>query len=293
MPRTVMAGVAFAALLVVPLVVASIGARTDAATATTPTLVPPSVAALPADVVSYCHRTNSVINPYNLLTTDADAVIGHGHDGHTGPIFLRSTEGRRQVGRHHPAVRLRRRAGALSGAELARRGRTYSTPAAQSTRRSIRSARIVDNDRRGHAPLSQRRPRQDQRRYLVPSTSTSTTTPAGAVTTTSAPSPSSTTTTKPGQSSTTSSAGSPRPPPLWPPVRAVRLRPQLRRPTAHRCPLLRRHRLDPPPVEALAPGEVLSEPPLQGRVRCRPGGSVLVRLGVLSEDQVRAVFKGK
>src|SRR3954452_24112486 len=87
MPRTVLAGVACAALVVVPLIVASTGARTDAATATTPTLLPPAGGVLPNDKVSYCHRTDSVINPYNLLTTDADAVMRRGHDTHTGPIF--------------------------------------------------------------------------------------------------------------------------------------------------------------------------------------------------------------
>src|SRR4051794_11799633 len=37
--------------------------------------------------VSFCHRTNSVTNPYNLLTTDADSIIQQGHGSHTGPIF--------------------------------------------------------------------------------------------------------------------------------------------------------------------------------------------------------------
>src|SRR4051812_28188238 len=87
MPRIVMAGVAFAALLVVPLVVASTGGRTDAATATTPTL-PPGAGILPApDKVSYCHRTADILNPYVLHTTAVDSIVTQGHGGHTGPVF--------------------------------------------------------------------------------------------------------------------------------------------------------------------------------------------------------------
>ena len=37
--------------------------------------------------MTFCHRTNSVSNPYNLITTDADSIIQQGHSGHTGPLF--------------------------------------------------------------------------------------------------------------------------------------------------------------------------------------------------------------
>ena len=90
MRRAVALGAAFAVLLAVSLVVGSAGARTDAATATTAvdtTLVPPSAGQLPEEQVSYCHRTTSVIVPYVLLTTDADAIIQRGHGSHTGPVF--------------------------------------------------------------------------------------------------------------------------------------------------------------------------------------------------------------
>src|SRR4051812_18378930 len=39
------------------------------------------------DRVSFCHRTASVSNPYNLITTDADSIVKQGHGDHTGPIF--------------------------------------------------------------------------------------------------------------------------------------------------------------------------------------------------------------
>ena len=38
--------------------------------------------------VSFCHRTDSVKNPYNLVTTEADSIMKQGHGSHTGPVFL-------------------------------------------------------------------------------------------------------------------------------------------------------------------------------------------------------------
>ena len=54
-------------------------------------------------------------------------------------------------------------------------------------------------------------------------------------------------------------------------------------PTAAPVPLV------PRPVEALAQGEVLSDPPPNVVAFVVVPGAVLVRLGVLSEDQVRAL----
>src|SRR3954451_2799933 len=46
-----------------------------------------SAVAASGDQVSFCHRTASVTNPYNLITTDADSIVKQGHGDHTGPIF--------------------------------------------------------------------------------------------------------------------------------------------------------------------------------------------------------------
>lgn len=46
-----------------------------------------SAAAASGEPVSFCHRTASVSNPYNLITTDADSIVQKGHGDHTGPIF--------------------------------------------------------------------------------------------------------------------------------------------------------------------------------------------------------------
>jgi hypothetical protein len=47
----------------------------------------PSSAKAVSEQVSFCHRTASVNNPYNLITTDADSIVRAGHGGHDGPIF--------------------------------------------------------------------------------------------------------------------------------------------------------------------------------------------------------------
>ena len=82
MPRVVVVCVALFAFLGVSLLVSPAGALSQVTT--TP---PPIAAQQPADKVSYCHGTASLINPYNLLTTDVDSIITHGHGSHTGPIF--------------------------------------------------------------------------------------------------------------------------------------------------------------------------------------------------------------
>jgi hypothetical protein len=45
------------------------------------------VGAAPQSKVSFCHRTSSVQNPYNLKTSDGNSIINQGHGDHTGPVF--------------------------------------------------------------------------------------------------------------------------------------------------------------------------------------------------------------
>jgi hypothetical protein len=40
-----------------------------------------------SDNISFCHRTDSVTNPYEEITTDPASIIQQGHDGHDGSIF--------------------------------------------------------------------------------------------------------------------------------------------------------------------------------------------------------------
>ena len=49
--------------------------------------------------------------------------------------------------------------------------------------------------------------------------------------------------------------------------------------------------MDPPPVNALAPGESLPDPPPRVLAYVIAPGNNLVRLGLLSPDQVRALFR--
>src|SRR3954469_22350328 len=46
-----------------------------------------SAARAAGEQVTFCHRTASVTNPYNRITTDADSILKQGHGDHTGPIF--------------------------------------------------------------------------------------------------------------------------------------------------------------------------------------------------------------
>ncbi len=85
MRRTVVLRVALVPLLAVSLGVAFQGARIEAATTTSS---PPGVEQQPAaEKVSYCHRTASVVNPYNLKSTAVDSIVKQGHGSHTGPVF--------------------------------------------------------------------------------------------------------------------------------------------------------------------------------------------------------------
>ncbi len=85
MRRNVAVCVALFASLAVSLGVALQGARAEAATTTS---TPPGAAQQPAaEKVSYCHRTASVVNPYNLKTTAVDSIVKQGHGSHTGPVF--------------------------------------------------------------------------------------------------------------------------------------------------------------------------------------------------------------
>ncbi len=39
------------------------------------------------DQITFCHRTDSVTNPYRVITTDPASIIKRGHDGHEGLVF--------------------------------------------------------------------------------------------------------------------------------------------------------------------------------------------------------------
>jgi len=39
------------------------------------------------DNVTFCHATNSVTNPYVVITTDPDSIVKQGHGEHDGPVF--------------------------------------------------------------------------------------------------------------------------------------------------------------------------------------------------------------
>jgi len=47
----------------------------------------PNAGALGNTRVTYCHRSDSVENPYVEHSTDADSIIKEGHGDHTGPVF--------------------------------------------------------------------------------------------------------------------------------------------------------------------------------------------------------------
>ena len=88
MRRVASRGIAFVAVLAVSFVGTAAWARTEA-TATAPpqpTTGPPLVAQQP-EIVSFCHGTTSVANPYDVETTTVDSVVEQGHGSHAGPVF--------------------------------------------------------------------------------------------------------------------------------------------------------------------------------------------------------------
>ncbi len=282
MRRAVALGATFAVLLAVSLV-ASAGART--ATATTPgdTLVPPIAEQLPEHQVSYCHRTDSIIKPYVLLTTDADAIIQRGHGSHTGPVFPETGPG--QNGKWGDVIPpfdydngqehfdgLNWDSGQdvlIAGCAVHEtiepppgggEGSTTTTPGQTTPDQTTPDQTTPDQTTPGQTTPDETTPGQTT--TTGPFTGSGTpTTVGGATTTTSAAVVSSSTT-------TTALPTTGTPPPTAAPT------PQ-----------------DPPPVDALAPGQVLSEPPPPILAFVIVPGSRLVALGVLSPQQVRNLYR--
>jgi hypothetical protein len=275
MRRTVVLRVALVPLLAVSLGAAFQGARTEAATTTSS---PPGVAQQPAaEKVSYCHRTASVVNPYNLESTAVDSIVKQGHGSHTGPVFP-------EVGpdgkwgdiippfdydngtKHFPGLNWPAGASVIAAGcafhetiEPPPEETTTTTVAATSTTTPATTTTV--------APTTTTKPATT----TTPGQTTTTALGAGSGSTTTIPGVT-TTTTGPTVSTTTTTTTIP-PPTGTPP------------PTAAPTPL------DPPPVEALAPGEVLSDPPPRVVVFVVVPGNQKVVVGVLRPEQVRALFR--
>jgi len=303
--------VAVVAFLAVSLVVAPERERADARTTPSPeqttiTESPPDAAQLPVERASYCHGNASVVFPYVLLTTSVDAIVSRGHGSHTGPIFPEAGPG--QSGKwgdiippfdydngqqHFPGLNWPAGKSVLDAGCAVHV--TVDPPPGETTTTTSPAATttVVITTTTTAAATTTTQPTSST---SSPSVGTSTTTPAPAVTTTSAPSTSSTTTTTPDQTTTTGPAtgsGSATtlggvatttvsvsttttsvPPPTGTPP-----------PTAAPTPL------DPPPVDALEPGEPLPDPLPRILAFVIAPGNNLVRLGLLSPDQVRALFR--
>ncbi len=308
MRRAALLCVAVVAFLAVSLFVAPEGARTEARTAASPeqTTTTGLAAQLPAEQASFCHATSSVVKPYVLVTTAVGAIVSGGHGSHTGPVFPEVGPGQNgkwgdiippfdyDNGQQHfdgfnwPAGSAVLEAGCAVHETIEPPDGTTTTTTSTTTTVAITTETTA-------AATTTTGPTSSS--TSSPSVGTSTTTPAPALTTTSAPSTSSTTTT-PGQTTTTGlAAGSGAtttiaggtttttvsgsttttsgPPPTGTPP-----------PTTAPTPL------NPPPVNALAPGEALPDPPPRVLAFVITPGNNLVRLGLLSPDQVRALFRG-
>ena len=101
MRRMFAVGFSIQACLAVWLVAPRAGAQTTTTVTTEPppsssssspstapaTTAPPAIASTTAQKVSYCHRSSSVLDPYDLQATAVDSIVAQGHGGHTGPVF--------------------------------------------------------------------------------------------------------------------------------------------------------------------------------------------------------------
>ena len=218
----------------------------------------PAGGQLPADEkVSFCHRTNSIVNPYILVTTSVEAIRVQAHSGHTGPVFpapdwgdiippFDYDNGQQQFpGLNWPSgsdvlvagCAVRQTIDPILPTPTTAPPTTTSTTAPATTTTTTTPGVIAPPDQPTTSPLP-----------------ASTTTPGGSG------SGGTTTTTVPSPTGTTPPTAAPLP-------------------------------LDPPPVSALAPGEALSDPLPRVVAFVIVPGNNLVILGELSPDQVHTLFR--
>ncbi len=292
MRRAFLASVAINMFVAFSLVASPAGAQTA-------TTGPPVVAQQPAEKVSFCHRTRAVINPYRLITTDADSIVKIGHGNHTGPVFPADNwgdiippfeySGGSFPGLNWPAGAAILAAGCAVHETVEPPEETTTTTAATTTTTAATTTTTAATTTSSSLPAG--------------TTTTTTTGSSSSTTTTSAPSSSSTTigTTTPGQTTTTGLAASGSTTTVagettttagtTAPGGTTTTTSTLAPPSGTSPPTTAALPADPPPVDALPPGAPVPDPPPQVLAFVITPGDHVVILGPLNPDQVRTLYQ--